>query len=67
MKDRVASERSHDFKRTVLLAACLALLLALVLLGFYYGCAKSSRPERPTAPPPPSGMSAQLDYFAPQA
>jgi hypothetical protein len=48
------------------LAACLALLLALVLLGFYYGCAKSSRPERPTAPPPPSGMSAQLDYFAPQ-
>jgi hypothetical protein len=60
MKERVDPERSHDFKRTVLLAASLALLLALLLLGFYYGCAKSSRPEHPSAPPPASGMSAAL-------
>jgi hypothetical protein len=60
MKGRVDLERSHDFKRTFLLAACLALFLALLFLGFYYGCAKSSRPERPTNSPPASGMSAVL-------
>jgi hypothetical protein len=59
MKDPVASERSRGFKRAVALAASLALFLALLLLGFYYGCAKSSRPERPSAPPLPSGMSAR--------
>jgi hypothetical protein len=60
MKERVDPERSHDFKRTFLLAASLALFLALLFLGFYYGCAKSSRPERPTNSPPASGMSAAL-------
>jgi hypothetical protein len=60
MKERVDPERSHDFKRTVLLAASLALLLALLILGFYYGCAKASRPEHPSTPPPASGMSAAL-------
>jgi hypothetical protein len=58
MKERIDPERSRDFKRTFLLGASLALFLALLLLGFYYGCAKASRPERPPTPPPPSGMSA---------
>jgi hypothetical protein len=71
MKERVDPERSHDFRRTVLLAASLALFLALLFLGFYYGCAKSSRPERPTNSPPASGMSAaihspEIHNFAPQ-
>jgi hypothetical protein len=58
MKEPIDSERSRGFKRAVMLCASLALFLALLILGFYYGCAKASRPERPSAPPPPSGMSA---------
>jgi hypothetical protein len=58
MKERVDPETSNDFKRILTLTACLALLLAVLVVGFYYGCAKSSRPERPTPPPPPSGMRA---------
>ena len=65
MKERVDPERSHNFKRTFLLASSLALFLALLFLGFYYGCAKSSRPERPSTPPRPSGMTAQRNNFAP--
>jgi hypothetical protein len=58
MKERVDPESSHDFTRILTFTASLALLLAVLVLGVYYGCAKSSRPERPTPPPPASGMSA---------
>jgi hypothetical protein len=48
-----------------LIAISLTAFLALVLVGFLYGCAKSSRPERPTTPPRPSGMTARLTVLAP--
>jgi hypothetical protein len=60
MKGRTDPEESQQFNRTILLSAVLAALLAVLITGFYYGCAHTSRPERPTAPPPPSGMHAQL-------
>jgi hypothetical protein len=56
MTQRADPDRSRDFNRTVLFSAVLAGLLAILIVGFYYGCAHSSRPERPTSPPPPSGM-----------
>jgi hypothetical protein len=59
MKERVDPETSSNFKRILTVTASLALLLAVLIMGVYYGCAKSSRPERPTPPPPPSGMSAR--------
>lgn len=58
MKERVDPERSSQFNRTLLGSACVALILAVLLVGFAYGCARSSRPERPSKPPVPSGMSA---------
>jgi hypothetical protein len=53
---RADPEKSRDFNRTLVLSALLAGILAVLLLGLYYGCARSSRPERPSATPPPSGM-----------
>jgi len=60
MKERSDSEQTRQFNRTFLIAISLTAFLALVLIGLLYGCAKSSRPERPSAPPRPSGMTAQL-------
>lgn len=40
MKERVDPDRSHELRRILTLTAILALLLALLVLGFYYGCAK---------------------------
>jgi len=59
MKGSTDPEESQQFNRTILLSALLAGILAVLIAGLYYGCAKSSRPERPTTPPPPSGMRAQ--------
>ena len=56
MTQRADPDRSRDFNRTILFSALLAGLLAVLIVGFYYGCAHSSRPERPTFPPAPSGM-----------
>jgi hypothetical protein len=67
MKERVDPERSSQFNRTFLLSACLAVILAVLFVGLAYGCAKSSRPERPSNPPTPSGMSAQLTAVLPNA
>ena len=50
MTQRVDSGRSRDFNRTVLFSAVLAGLLAILIVGFYYGCAHSSRPEHPSSP-----------------
>jgi hypothetical protein len=57
MKERVDPEQSSQFNRTFLLSACLAIILAMLIVGLDYGCAKSSRPERPSSPPAPSGMA----------
>jgi hypothetical protein len=56
MKERTNPEESQQFNRTILLSAVLAGILAVLLVGLYYGCARSSRPERPGKPPVPSGM-----------
>jgi len=56
MKERTNPEESQQFNRTILLSALLAGILAILIVALYYGCAKSSRPERPSTPPPPSGM-----------
>jgi len=58
MTQRADPDRSRDFNRTILFIALLAGLLAVLIVGFYYGCAHSSRPERPSRPPAPSGMIA---------
>ncbi|HET9840197.1 MAG TPA: hypothetical protein VFR84_18360 [Candidatus Angelobacter sp.] len=58
MGSGVDSNRSRDFNLTILLSALLAGILAILIVGLYYGCAHSSRPERPPSPPPPSGMVA---------
>jgi hypothetical protein len=60
MKGRTDPEESQQFNRTILLSAVLAALLAVLITGFYYGCAHSSRPERPSARPVPSGMHSQI-------
>jgi hypothetical protein len=63
MSERVDPEQSNQFNRTFLLSACLAIVLAFLIVGLYYGCAKSSRPERPSTPPPPSGMVVLTAYL----
>jgi hypothetical protein len=65
MTQRVDPDGSRDFNRTILFSALLAGLLAILIVGFYYGCARSSRPERPSAPPPPSGMRAGVVIIQP--
>jgi cobalamin synthase len=57
MKERVDREKSAQTNRTIGLFSLLAFVLALLIAGTYYGCAKASRPERPSSPPTPSGMS----------
>jgi len=64
MTQRVDSDRSRDFHRTVLFSAVLAGLLAILIVGFYYVCAHSSRPEHSSSPPPPSGMITLSGTFA---
>jgi hypothetical protein len=56
MKGRTDPEESQQFNKTIILSALLAALLAALITGFYYGCAHASRPERPTSPPPASGI-----------
>lgn len=56
MKERTNPEESQQFNRTLFLGALLAGILAVLLVGLYYGCATSSRPERQSKPPVPSGM-----------
>ncbi|HEY2498923.1 MAG TPA: hypothetical protein VGK24_17810 [Candidatus Angelobacter sp.] len=59
MKEYPDPEKSRQFNRTILLAIILAATLAVLLLGLLYGCSKSSRPERQSSPPTPSGRIAQ--------
>jgi hypothetical protein len=65
MKERTNPEESQQFNRTILLSALLAGILAVLIVGLYFGCAKSSRPERPSRPPVPSGMHAELTLIQP--
>jgi hypothetical protein len=58
MKERHDPEQSSQFNRTILIAITLAATLALLFIGLLYGCARSSRPERPSSRPVPSGRIA---------
>ena len=59
MKEPVDHERSRQFNRVAGISATLAFVLALLLVGLYYGCAKSSRPEHPSSQPSPSGLQTR--------
>ena len=63
MKKRADPELSRYFKRTILIAAIMAFLLALCLVGLYYGCAKASHPGRPTSTPPSGLQSLYLEVL----
>jgi hypothetical protein len=59
---RVDPERSKEFNRYIFVAALLAAILAVATVGLYFGCAKASRPEHPTSPPPPSGANMVRNF-----
>jgi hypothetical protein len=63
MKENIDREKSRQLNRIFVLSAALAVILALMLVGFYYGCAKMGHPQRPTSPPSPSGVQSSLIQF----